>query len=265
MELEDPRNCDTPDVRVVRAEVSSWSSSPAPFTLSSDEIHIWRVNLNQPAAQVEKFLDTLASDERDRAERFHFVKDRKHFIVARGFLRFILGCYLKTNAGQLRFCYGPYGKPALNGEQRHSEIRFNLSHSHGLALYAVTCGREIGVDIEYVRADFASEQIARNFFSPQEVEALCAVPSEARVRAFFNCWTRKEAYIKATGRGLSQSLDSFDVSLAPGEPAALLRNEENPKEAALWSLHELKVENNYAAAIAVEGHGFHIRCWQGLS
>lgn len=216
---------------------------------------------------MEKFLSTLAPDEHSRAEQFYFEKDRKHFIVARGFLRLILSRYLKTDASQLRFGYGTYGKPTLNwGEQRRGGIRFNLSHSHGIALCIVAYGREIGVDIEYIRADLASEQIARRFFSPREVEALCALSFRAQVRAFFNCWTRKEAYIKATGRGLSQPLDSFDVSLTPGEPAALLRTGEDQQEeeAVRWTLCELEVEHDYAATVAVEGGEFLMRCWQEL-
>jgi len=250
----------------MKLESSTWSSPPAFLTLSRDEIHVWRISLEQPASQVERFLDTLALDEHIRAEQFHFEKDRKHFVVARGFLRLVLGRYLKTDASQLRFDYGIYGKPALNwGEQRRGGIRFNLSHSHGLALCAVADGREVGVDIEYIRADFADEQIARRFFSPREVEALCALPFRAQVRAFFNCWTRKEAYIKATGRGLSQTLDSFDVSLTPGEPAALLNTVEDQQERedVRWTLCELEVGQDYAATVAVEGSGFRMRCWQG--
>jgi 4'-phosphopantetheinyl transferase len=227
-------------------------------------VHIWRIGLEQPVDQERSFLDTLDLDERSRANRFHFARDRRHFIVARGFLRLVLSRYLETDAGQLRLCYGPYGKPALEGVHRNSGLRFNMSHSSGVGVYALTHGREIGVDVEHVRADFTSEEIARRYFSPFEVETLLALSPQQRVPAFFRCWTRKEAYIKATGRGLSQPLDGFDVTLAPGEPAALLRTDEDSETFARWFLYDLQVGNDYPAAVAVEGPASNIRCWQGL-
>lgn len=248
----------------LKPEFSRWSPPPKALSLRSGEVHIWLIRLEQPADQERKFLDMLESDERSRANRFHFAKDRRHFVVARGFLRLVVSRYLETTTEQLRFCYGAYGKPALDGEHRSSQLRFNMSHSHGVALYALTYEREIGVDVEHIRADFTSEEIARHFFSPFEVETLCALPPEERVTAFFRCWTRKEAYIKATGRGLSQPLDGFDVTLAPGEPATLLRTDGDSQASAPWFLCDLEVGNDYAAALAVEGPASKIRYWQGL-
>lgn len=250
----------------MKPERSNWSSPPESLTLSDGEVHIWRIGLSQPASRVEKFLATLVPDERRRAHRFHFAKDYTHFVVARGFLRSILSGYLKATPQELRFCYGPYGKPALGGEQQSSGVRFNMSHSNHLALYAVTRQREIGVDIEHIRTNFASEEIAGLFFSPSEVAVLRTLSSDTQLAAFFKCWTRKEAYIKATGRGLTLALDSFDVSLAPGEPAALLRNGEDPGEPARWFLYDLHVEDSgYEAAIATNGSVRQIRRWQGLT
>lgn len=174
----------------------------------------------------------------------------------------MLGRYLNIPPEQLRFCYGPYGKPGLAEDSSGVPIRFNMSHSHELALYAVTREREVGIDIEYRREDFASEQIAQQFFSHGEVAALRALPAQAQVEAFFNCWTRKEAYIKATGQGLSLPLDQFDVSLAPGEQAALLSRQDQPQEASRWTLQELAPGDGYAAAVAVEGSGWQLNCWQ---
>jgi 4'-phosphopantetheinyl transferase len=203
-----------------------------------------------------KYVELLDPDELSRANRFHFEKDRKHFVVARGFLRVLLGRYLKRDPKQLKFSYGAYGKPALPGAE---PLRFNMSHSHGMALYALTEGRDIGVDVEYVRADFTSDDIARRFFSPFEVESLCGLPTEERVESFFRCWTRKEAYIKATGRGLSQPLDGFDVTLAPGESAALLRTDAGSHEH--WSMANIEVGPGYAGALAVDGPVTTIRYW----
>lgn len=246
----------------LRPEFSTWLAPPESPSLSSGEVDVWLVRLEPSADQEKKFLDTLEFDERSRADRFHFAEDRRQFVVARGFLRLVVSRYLETSAEQLRFCYGTYGKPALDGVHRSSQLRFNMSHSHGVAIYALTYGREIGVDVEYIRDDFTSEEIARHFFSPFEVETLCALPPEDRVTAFFKCWTRKEAYIKATGRGLSQPLDGFDVTLAPGEPAALLRTDEDLQASAHWFLFDLLVGNDYAAALAVEGAASNIRFWK---
>ena len=237
-----------------------WSPAPASLSLQAGEIHVWRVDLEQPEDVVQRFRSTLEDDEIDRADRFHFEKDRKAFTVSRGFLRHVLGRYLATSPEALRFLYGPYGKPALNGEHKNSSLRFNMSHSHAVGLVAVSDTKEVGVDVEYIRPDFASEDIARRFFSPHEVAAFNALPDELRVAAFFRCWSRKEAYIKAIGRGLSQPLDGFDVTLAPETPPALLRAGED--DASRWSLSDIEVGGDYAAALVVEGQISEIRCWQ---
>lgn len=236
---------------------TAWSTAPASLSLEPGEVHVWRVDLLQPEHVVQQFRATLEDEEIHRADRFHFEKDRKAFAVSRGFLRHVISRYLQTKPSALRFSYGPYGKPALAGE--HS-LRFNMSHSRGVALVAVAERRELGVDVEFIRADFASEEIARRFFSPREVEAFNALPEELRVAAFFRCWARKEAYIKAIGRGLSQPLDGFDVTLDPGVPAALLRADED--DASRWSLVDIDVGEEYAGALMVEGQISDIRCWQ---
>ena len=220
-------------------------------------MHVWRVDLEQPEDVVQKFRATLENDEVFRADRFHFEKDRRAFTVSRGFLRHVIGRYLGTNPEAVRFSYGPYGKPALNGD---TALRFNMSHSRAVGLVAVTQAREIGVDVEYIRADFATEDIARRFFSPCEVEAFNELPNAQQVSAFFKCWTRKEAYIKAIGRGLSQPLDGFDVTLVPDVPPALLRADAD--DASRWSLTDIDVGDEYAAALMVEGKISNIRYWQ---
>src|SRR5205823_1032898 len=158
--------------------------------------------------------------------------------------------------------YNAYGKPALSSPESELGLNFNLSHSHHIALYAFTYSRNLGIDVEYMRSNVEYEQLAQHFFSPYENAILHAVPTDLKREAFFNCWTRKEAYIKARGEGLSIPLDVFDVSLRPGEPAALLDSREEAQEVARWSLYELAPGPDYAGAVAVEGHGLHLRCWQ---
>jgi 4'-phosphopantetheinyl transferase len=256
------------------AQDSCWCDAPARLKLDNDEVHVWRAMLGVPEPVLESFLTTLSPDERTKAERFCFPRDRDRSIAARAVLRLILSRYLDVKPAHLRFCYNPFGKPALTGEPGADALHFNMSHSGELALYAVTREHEIGVDVEHVREDFASEQIAKRFFSPSEVAMLHALPLNMRTRGFFNCWTRKEAYIKARGEGLSLPLDWFDVSLTPGEPAALLRVGDGKAEvedeiagdgkleASRWSLRELSPGPSYAAAIAVQGYGWQLRCWQ---
>jgi medium-chain acyl-[acyl-carrier-protein] hydrolase len=233
-----------------------WEERPSP-PLGADEVHVWRVPLECRPETVSHLLAGLAPDERERADRFHFDKDRRHFIAGRGALRAVLGRYLGEPPERLRFTYNVYGKPALVGG---GNVRFNLTHSHGLALLAVTRGREVGVDLERVRADLAGEELAERFFSPREVAALRGLPQGQRREAFFRCWTRKEAYIKARGAGLALPLDRFDVTLRPDEPAALLATHDEPAEAGRWSLRNLAPGDGYAGALAVEGHSWRLWC-----
>lgn len=220
-----------------------WSEPPASLSLEAGEAHVWRTRLEQSQERVDEFLRTLDEDERARASRFHFEKHRRSFVVGRGVLRLLLGRYLGTLPEDVRFEYGAQGKPVLGGEHRAESLRFNASHSGEIALYAFVRDREVGVDVELIKGDFASVEIAERFFSTPEIEALRALPVTEKPAGFFRCWTRKEAYIKAIGTGLSHPLDQFDVTCEiPG-----------------WSILDLEVEAGYAAALAVEGllHGVH--------
>lgn len=211
---------------------------------------------------IQALSDILAPDESLRAGRFHFQKDRERFVVARGALRHILSGYLKTLPEQIHFSYNQYGKPALSEDGSRNLLSFNVAHSHEVALYAVARGREVGLDVELVREDFACREIAKRFFSAREVAALRTVPKEQQAMAFFNCWTRKEAYIKARGEGLSHPLDRFTVSLVPGETASLLSTDDDPQETSRWSLVELSPGAGYVAALALEGAATTLHCWQ---
>jgi len=232
------------------------------LALASGEVHVWCATLDQPTSQFLRLAQTLSADEHVRADRYCFTRDRRHFIVGRALLRVILGGYLDVEPDRLRFGYSHHGKPSLAEGSGGGILCFNVSHSQGLALYAVARDRHVGVDLERTRPVDDLEQIAERFFSLREHAALRALPTQMKHEAFFNCWTRKEAYVKARGDGLSLPLDQFDVSLAPGEPARLLHNEREPQEVTRWSLQELTPAPGYIAALAVEGHAWQIRCWQ---
>ena len=242
-----------------------WEIPTEQVILSEDEVHVWRASVLQPLATIQYLRSLLSGDEVARAERFYFEKDRHRFIITHGLLRILLARYLNTpfiDARQLQFCHNEYGKPSLDLATQDLTLNFNLSHSHELILFAFTYVRQVGVDIEYMRSDLDLEPLAEYSFSPLENEMLQTLPISARTEAFYRCWSRKEAYIKARGKGLAIPLDIFDVSLRPDEPAALLHSREDPHETARWRLCALHPDPRYAGALAVEGDGWHLRCWQ---
>jgi 4'-phosphopantetheinyl transferase len=241
----------------------SWYPPPSKLIASNQEVHVWRIPHHQDL--VAQFRPTLSPDELLRADRFHFARDRDRFIVARGSLRATLAAYLEKEPGELSFSYSPYGKPTLANGTDDQPLDFNLTHSHDLTLLAVTRQRLIGIDIEFIRSDVASGKIAERFFSRQEVSALKSLTEAELGKAFFDCWTRKEAYIKAIGQGMSMPLDRFSVSLAPGARAALLANAQNPAEVSRWSLRELFPGAGYVAAVAVEGDDWEMHCYEYAS
>ena len=239
-----------------------WPCAEKGIFLPDDEVHVWLCILDRPPNRLRSLLTLLTTDERERAARYHFEKDRHHFIVARGMLRTILGNYLRMEPEKLRFGYGSHGKPFLFEEQNQAGLRFNLSHSGGLALLAVSRSCELGVDIEFIRPDIAEEKIADRFFSAKEVAMLHTVPDHLQAIAFFNCWTRKEAYIKARGEGLSLPLDLFDVSLLPGEPAELLGTRIDDEEISRWSLIDIAPAPGYAGALVAECGHMRLKRWR---
>ncbi len=225
--------------------------------LAADEVHVWRIGLARAPSELPLLRQVLGIDELARADRFHFPKHRDQFIAGRGLMRVVLGCYLQCPPSELRFTYNLYGKPAL---VEAGTLRFNLAHSHGLAVCAVTRGREVGIDVERIRSQVSSDGIAERHFSARELATLRSLPAEQREEAFFHCWTRKEAYLKATGRGLSVGLDTFDVTVAPDEAAQLLEVRGQPEEAERWSLRRLDVPPGYVAAIVAEGSEWRLWC-----
>jgi 4'-phosphopantetheinyl transferase len=226
------------------------------LALDATEVHLWQASLDERPADI--FESFLSADELTRANRFHFVKDRSRFVVARGLLRNLLSAYLGVDCSDLRFSYGAQGKPFLVLDSP-VQINFNVSHTHGRAVFAFTRGRDLGVDLEYVSDDFDDELIANRFFSRAEVLTLRTVPADLRKQAFFNCWTRKEAYIKARGEGLSMPLNQFDVSLRPNEPVALQNNYRDEREVSRWSMQAIPAPEGYVGALVVEGHDWQLK------
>lgn len=218
--------------------------------LRHDQIHVWKASLDVCDERFDQLRAMLSSDEIERARRYHAELDARRFIVGRGLLRELVGHHASAPPHALSFGYNEYGKPALLGD--NSALCLNLSHSGQLAVFAIAKAREVGVDIEEHLPARADMRIAQEFFSPREVTDLSALPEALQTRAFFNCWTRKEAYIKARGGGLSIPLDSFDVSLVPGQPAALLRTAE-AGDLGRWRLCELDLGSRYVGALAAFG------------
>ena len=242
-----------------------WPVPPKKLILLENEVHLWRVSLDAPASEIQHLRTFLLEDEVHRADRFRFPKDRNHFTIARGVLRILLSRYLKLEPGHIRFEYNRYGKPALHSGIGPFDLKFNLSHSGKLALYAFARCREVGIDIEDTRRriDQAGD-IAKRYFSEYENQIFQSLPEDLRREAFFNCWTRKEAYIKARGKGLLLPLDQFDVTLAPGEPAKLLETRDDPLGISHWTMRALNPGPEYIAALVVEGDGWDMKCWQWI-
>ena len=236
------------------SEFDSWEPSLDRLALTDGEVHVWRASLDCSESVLHRFEAALAADEKARAQRFVFQPDRNSYMAARGVLRELLGRYLNRGPSEIEFDYGAQGKPALRSGWSQSGLQFNVSHSHGMALFAFAAARQVGVDVEMVRADFAGEKIAERFFSPQEVRELRSLPAAVQDEGFFLCWTRKEAYIKARGEGLQIPLKSFHVSLAPGKPARLQAD-----DSSRWSLRSLRLEGRYVGAVVGEGKGWKLR------
>jgi len=237
-----------------------WSTPPDELDLQPHQVDVWRISLDLPNDSLKLIESSLSADESERAARYHFTADKDRYIVAHGCLRDILARYLHREPGQLNFSVNDHGKPALHDH----ELEFNLSHSGDFVLVAITQERKVGVDVERIRQGISSQVIARQYFSKSEVAEYQALPPEERKTAFFTCWTRKEAYIKAHGLGLSLTLDSFDVSLTPKEPAIIRATRPDPHEAARWILHSPEVDSRYVSAVAVEGSALSLTEGKGL-
>ena len=211
--------------------------------------HIWLLDFRELDDYSDKLVKVLSEDELIRAKKFYFDDDRRAYITTRGCLRYLLASFTAMDPAKIVFKYTDHGKPII--EQEGADLQFNVSHSRNLGLIGFHVGSPIGVDIESVKHSGDLEQVARRFFSANEVSSLLSLPEKEQITGFYNCWTRKESFIKALGHGLSFPLDQFEVSLAPGERAAVLNTYFDPPEKLKWSLEALDVPQGYAAAFAV--------------
>ena len=228
----------------------TWKVGPTKPAIWQNEVHIWRAPLDVSWSWT--FDEALSLEDRTRADQFKFESDRRKFCAARASLRLILSRYLGVKPGRIPLETGEFGKPFVADKAVAQGLRFNLSHSHQLALISITRDREVGVDIEFVRSDFVTDEVANHFFSPAEVREFQTVAPALRTRAFFNVWTRKEAYIKARGEGLYCPLDQFDVSVAPNRPAMLMESRVDADDAQRWIFNDIHAGDRYAATVAVE-------------
>jgi 4'-phosphopantetheinyl transferase len=235
---------------------SPWAPSPERIELTGGEIHVWRAFLDRGEAMLRRLEATLSSDEKARATRFSFERDRNAFVVTRGVLRELLGRYTGRSAADVEFDYNLHGKPFLREISVDLPVEFNISHSHGVALLGFAVGRQLGIDVELVRPNRANDDVAERYFSPREVAELRALPLSLRVEGFFRCWTRKEAYIKARGEGLRIPLESFSVGLTPGQPERL-----ESADSDSWCLCSVNPGPTFAAALVGEGSGWQVRAW----
>jgi len=239
----------------------SWPKGPSRVRLEQNEIHVWCAELDvDKELQQELFLQ-LSDDERQRADKFYFDRDRRRFIACRGRQRLILSRYLNVALGDIKFRYSSQGKPTLDIPESDAAIEFNTSNSSKLALFAICTEREVGVDIEHVRPLSDYEGLAHRFYAPLERKDLASLPEQQRLVAFFNCWTRKEAMLKATGTGLSFPLDQVVVSLLPGDPARLVSLQSDSATNENWCLHHLDPADGYVAALASQGESPQVRQW----
>lgn len=226
-----------------------WKIPPVNLSLATQEVHIWRVDLNLPPKQLQEVAKTLSPDEQHRADRFRFEQHRQRFIAGRGILRLLLGQYLQIAPETLKFDYQERGKPFL----ANSQLQFNLAHSQDLALYAITRDRAVGIDLEKIRAIDDLESLSHRFFSKNEHALLCALPASERLNVFFRYWTCKEAYLKATGAGLA-NLKGLEISLLPNRSACLTMQD--------WQLQELTPAAEFAGAIVVSGQNSRFHYWR---
>jgi 4'-phosphopantetheinyl transferase len=240
--------------------MSPWvahSSSRSALRLAENDVHVWRADLDIATPALDHLSAHLSPEEKAKAARFVSPTDRNRFTLGRAILRELLGRYLQLPAANICIEAAPRGKPLLRMGSTVPDVRFNLSHSHGLALYAFALQREVGIDVEMIRPGFATEDSLDRYFSVREREGLRNIPSEQRSEAFFLCWTRKEAYIKARGEGLYIPLDSFDVTLTPNEEAVLTST-----DSKRWELHSIHPGPGFVGALVVETPGSQLKFWE---
>jgi 4'-phosphopantetheinyl transferase len=238
-----------------------WNPAPPGTVLEGNEVQVWCVALDSPLSRAGELMRLLSPDELERADRFKFEQGRQHYIVGRATLRRLLGDVLQLDPATLKFDYIDRGKPALGGAHV-GKLHFNVSHSHGLALIAVTRCAPVGVDIEYIRPVKHGDDIARRFFTASESAGLAKLAGAERPAAFFNLWTRKEAWLKATGAGIADSLNRAEFSFLPDDPPRVLNIAGEPGESDYWTVIDLKPATGFTGALAARTRDLNVRCWR---
>jgi 4'-phosphopantetheinyl transferase len=238
-----------------------WESPPDNPRLNDLGIHIWSIALDKQPEQIAFCELTLSPDERDRASRFAFPRDRARFIIGRGVLRAILGSYLSVQPAQVHFVYSSRGKPALAALPEQKTLHFNLAHSGGLALVSVTRVCELGIDVEKARDVHDTDEIATHYFSKHEAEQLKKLSKDRHLQAFYNLWTRKEACLKATGDGITELLHQVEVSFLPNDPPRVI-SITGARQAEQWTLEDLRPAANFVGAVAAPVPGLRVSCWR---
>jgi len=228
---------------------------------TATEVELWQCPLDLPPASLHEAYGVLSTDEIERARRYRFDRDRERFVAARAFLRRTLAQHLTASPRDLAFVYGPFGKPGLSSRWAGETLEFNLSHSGDIAVLAITRGLAVGIDVEWILPVPDLQPIASGFFSAHEISALNALPPEGRDFAFYCCWTRKEAFLKALGNGLAHPGNSFDVSLDEKCPRVLSIRDGSESHSS-WTLHHLCPRAGYVGALAVRGDAVHA-AWHG--
>ena len=240
----------------------AWSAPHKQMQIQKGHVHLWRATLDLPIRDVRFYAGALSDDERMKAGRFRFDRDRNRYTVSFGILKSILGLYIGVEPGAVRISYGNRGKPKLSSENGKSNIHFNLSHSEELAIYVFALDYEVGVDMERIRDFPEMERIVEDYFSPPEKNYYKALPKSKGREVFFRLWTRKEAYIKAIGEGLYHPLNRFEVSLIPAESSTPIFLEGGPMKAFPWLIQDLEPAPEFAGAFAVKNRSWIVHYWQ---
>jgi 4'-phosphopantetheinyl transferase len=240
---------------------ANWPEGPASPTLLPGEIHVWQASISGGTEARERLAPHLSTAELERESRFRFDRDATRYAIARGLLRVLLARYCEAPPAELQILESSHGRPGLAAGTAPPGFDFNLSHSRNLAVFAFSHDARVGVDIEWITPLSDMQNLVALNFSQRERESWHSLDVGDRERAFFDCWTRKEAFVKAIGEGLSHPLDSFDVTLGPSEAPVLQRMAAAPDEQDRWSLRALDPEPGYASALAVKAAALELRCF----
>jgi 4'-phosphopantetheinyl transferase len=243
-------------------DMIQWGIAPGQPCLSEDEIHVWASCLDVAPTISAVFAVSLSEGERMRAKKFRFRQHQNFFIAGRGLLRAIMSYYLQVEPARVEFKYNLQGKPDLTRPFDSSGIHFNLAHSEDLALFAVTRIGPVGIDVERIRVNEDARELMNWFCSPRERELFDNLAAQEKQLAFFNLWTRKEAFLKATGEGITQLLNQVEVAFRPGEPARFIAVSGDSERAYRWSVHDLSPAPDFVAAVAIQAKNVRLRCWK---